>query len=118
MFNFVITRTGKKHIIAFPFKNSYLTMCGQSLDRNKTDNVFAADNTFRGLCSSCETTLNYKNKYILKKLPAMFKKIKVNSYYDILTINRKYYGAAQSKFLDYYEKYWFKLSKYKKLIKR
>jgi len=118
MFNFVITRTGKKHIIAFPFKKSYLTMCGESLDRNITDNIFAADNTFRGLCSSCEMNLNSKNKYILKKLPTMFKKMRVNSYYDLLMLNRNYYSGAQSKFLDYYERYWFKLSKYKKLIKK
>lgn len=81
-------------------------------------NVLSANNTFDNLCKDCKGQLDQQHSFILKRKPSLIRSLRFDRYYDLVFMHKHNYMGPKAKYTDLIEKFWSKLIKYKKSIKK
>lgn len=113
----VTERKGTIHIVDYitPSKK-YIVICGKNI--TKVFNTFSADNTFNGICSTCDSI--YKDMYLddLNYTPTMARNNIFTHIIHTLVFSEAQLLVPETKYEQYISKSWRKLSKIKKSFYR
>lgn len=119
MFSFLITRSGPIHIITYQSSNGkYNTVCAKRFSAQNCINILAADNTFPGICNTCKEYYDARYFNALKYQPSLVRNEDFHKFYDLADYHRYNVIGPQIKYTDAFDRYWSRLNRYKKLIKK